>query len=240
MEGAVGLVFLGADGSGPFAVTGPPGNAGLPVQGVLAGSVAPGAPAAGENPVLTAGVDGGGIVRTLLTDATGRLVTAPVQLPATYSAFIGVFTSPANWLNADPVFALINGSATKLVKILRLEISIGGSAASGININLGRAAAAPSGGAVVAAVANDTTNPAPTARVASYIATPIPQPGGTGQFYQSNPIIPAAGLAVITIEKTASGQPITLRGVNDTLVLFTFVNTSAPVTFAVNVIFTEE
>lgn len=105
------------------------------------GAAAEGAAVVG-NPVLVAGKDGSGNVKTLLLDSSGNLQTAAAVAKATYAAAIVGLASVAA---ATDLFT-ITGSASKTVRITRVSISGLATSASAIAVPLIKRSAANTGG----------------------------------------------------------------------------------------------
>lgn len=133
---------------------------------------------------------------------------------ATYAATTGTFTPAATATD----MAIINGSATKTVKVLRvLYNSI--QTTTGVNqVFLIKRSAANTGGTAVGATefALDSTNAAVTAVVQHYTAEPTPG-AAVGTVRQSQLVSPkvdsVSSGAHVLYDAKETGQPIVLRGV---------------------------
>lgn len=151
-------------------------------------------------------------------------VTSNGGVKTTYSAASSGFTPAAN---ATDIF-IITGSATKTVKIISVSFSATTTAGSGVSINTAfvKRSSANSGGTSTVAtnVPHDSTSGAATATVRSYTANPtVGAAVGTVACLRYN--IPTIGSVGAGAEAPAyrfgqaAGQPIVLRGTNESLAI---------------------
>lgn len=178
-------------------------------------------------------VDSTGAARVTIYDAAGdaALVTAAGALnvniaglnisKTTYSAAINSLTPPAT--PTDMV--TITGSATKTVKILRIELSTTQTTAGINTFFLVKRSTANSAGTSSAgtAVPHDSTNAAATATVLAYTANPT-LGSAIGNVRATKVLTPApASLAtavqVWEFDGVSGGQPVVLNGTSQVLAL---------------------
>lgn len=140
---------------------------------------------------------------------------------AMYAAGTAAFTLAAS---ATDIFELL-GSASKTVKLLRLELSGVQTAAGIVTVNLIKRGAADSGGTAVNAtiVPLDSSNAAGTAVARHYTANPTIN-NTVGNIVARKVLIPAAASVASNInnllfDALAFGQPIVLRGAAESLAI---------------------
>lgn len=179
----------------------------------------------------------------LEVDANGwqRMKPEPTR-KTTYTAATAAFATAATPTD----IWIINGSASKTIKILRIEVSATQTTGGVANAFLIKRSTANSGGTAVAAtvVPNDSTNAAGTATVNAYTANPTP--GTTvGNVVAQKLAIPAPASVVtanpqIMYDSHTFAQPITLRGTAEGLALNLGGTTLTGGSVMVNVKWTEE
>lgn len=165
---------------------------------------------------------------------------------ATYSAAITGLTVAAS---ATDVFT-ITGSASTIVKVLRISISAWASSVSNRDIQLIKRSTANTGGTSTtrSAVAHDSTNATASAVVRAYTANPTVgtevglvraaklsisnQTPGNAQSQ--------AGFSVLVWDFSRPGQAITLRGTAEVLSVNLNANTIAGSNFNIDIEWTEE
>jgi hypothetical protein len=133
------------------------------------GSTAPGATLVG-NPVPTAGTDSGGLVRTVRTDGSGNVGSAPVDgYKATYVASVSAMSTTI----ASDVFVL-TGSATKTIRVTRVEVYCVSGAATTTTWQLIKRSTVDTAGTTSAAtvIAIDSSNAAASATATGYTVAP--------------------------------------------------------------------
>lgn len=159
--------------------------------------------------------------RVTLYDASGRELST--ESKATYSAATATFTPPATPTD----FFIINGSASKTVKIISLKWSAIQTTAGINTVFLIRRTSANSGGTAVATtvVKHDTNDAAATATPQHYTANPTTG-SSSGQIQTLKLLTPAAAslMANVTYELLPldnKGMPkaITLRGTAEGLAI---------------------
>lgn len=149
---------------------------------------------------------------------------------ATYSAGV---TGLVPIANATDVFT-ITGSATKTIKIRRIQISLQSSAAGSVPMTIVRRSTANSAGTAITAVKNDTSNADATATVQSYNA--LPTLGTTVGVLRSQRLL--AGVSASIVDNNAvyefggnDAQPFVLRGTSDVIAI-NFNGSATTVTLA--------
>lgn len=159
--------------------------------------------------------------RATLYDANGRVLS--LDSKATYSAATALFTPPATPTD----FFIINGSASKTVRIISLTWSALQTTA-GINVlYLIRRTSANSGGTAVATtiVKHDTNDSSATAVAQHYTANPTTG-SSSGQIQTLKLLTPAAASLVsnvhhqlLPVDAKGIYRPIVLRGVAEGLAI---------------------
>jgi hypothetical protein len=179
---------------------------------------------------------GGGLVRvrvsaytsgtangTLRASNTGTQVIYVSQLDgrrSTYTAYTAAFTAATT---ATDIFT-IQGSATKIIRILRVEIYVTQTTAAAGNIFLIKRSAANTGGTSVAATRApfDSVSAAATATVQHYTANPTALGASVGNIRAFRGIVPAPTTVINNPVAswefgTKSGSAIVLRNINELL-----------------------
>lgn len=191
--------------------------------------------------------------RKATIDTTGNLsVTGAVSSLSgskiTYSVSNRGLTSA---LTATDIF-VISGSATKIVKIVKLTFS--GTATNQVIVDLLmlKRSTVNAGGTIVALtpIPYDSTNPSATATVKAYTLNPTTLGTLVGQIRSDKIFLPSTaptgstGIGTNGIYEFKYGesfsQPITLRGINESLSLNLNSTTIAGSNFDINLEFTEE
>jgi len=154
---------------------------------------------------------------------TSSTTTQPVNLispgKATYTAASGTFTPAAT---PTDLFT-ITGSATKVVKILKIMLYATQTTAGSNILYLNRYSTANTGGtsATPTIITLDTSNPAPTAVIRSYTANPtLGTLVGSHEVVRAfTPTLTTAGtlqpVVVWDYDTGSQGQPITLRATSE-------------------------
>lgn len=170
-----------------------------------------------------------------------------LQVPgvkASYLAYSAAFTPGAT---PQDVFTII-GSATKIVKVLRMWLSSTQTTAGVIGWGIVRRSTVNSGGtsAAVTAIRSDLNDPAPTATVLQYTANPTlgTLVGGAFSGFVNSPAPGTAGSGTVGIFvdfPDSLGKPIVLRSAQDVLG-WTFGGVALPagLSLRVGVVWTEE
>lgn len=217
---------------------------------------------ASANGAITKGVmvaAGGGLVRvrvsaytsgtasaTLRVSNTAQQVTYVSQLDGrknTYSAYTAQFASAAT---ATDIF-IIQGSATKTIKVLNMKISALLTTAASQSIFLIKRSSANTGGTAVATakVPHDSVYPAATATVQHYTANPKSLGTTVGNIRARRGVIPASNTAVSNpiIDwdfGSFSGGALTLKGTSELLAVNLNAVTFTGGAFIIGVEWTEE
>lgn len=177
-------------------------------------------------------------------DSAGREVS--LDSKATYSAGTATFTPPATPTD----FFIINGSASKTVRILSLNITATQTTAGVNTFYLIRRTTANSGGTAVSTtvVKHDTNDANPTATLQHYTANPTT--GSSSGFLRTLKLTTPAPASVVSpvtyellpLDLKGYPKPITLRGTSEGLAI-NFNGAALPsgmAGMAVSVTFTEE
>lgn len=180
--------------------------------------------------------------KLLSTFIKGGVVQMGLTVPrtATYIGSTGAFTPPAT---PTDMF-VIEGSATKVVRILKVELN-GTQTTDGINaFFLNKHSTANAGGTAIATtlVPVDSTNSAVTATAKHYTANGTP--GTSVTLFRTSILTPAPAslLTPIYVWDFTNGlqQPVVLRGVTQGLAInFAGAALPAGLSLSVNVVFTE-
>jgi len=148
--------------------------------------------------------------------AVGALGTLPVQnesIKATYSISVAGFTPAATATD----FAVLVGSATKTVRLSRIQISGIASAAATVEISLFKRTVADSGGTISATPTigqHDSNDAAPTAVLNVYSANPtLGTSGGLIRCEKLNLGIVGAAGQIVWDFSTRNSKGIVLRGI---------------------------
>lgn len=159
--------------------------------------------------------------RVTIYDASGRDLSGDSK--ATYSAATATFTPPATPTD----FFIINGSATKTVRIISLLFTCTQTTAGINNFYLIKRTSANSGGTAVATtiVKNDSSDAAATAVCQHYTANPTT--GSSSGFVKTLKLLTPAPASLVTgityelIYQDTRGypKPITLRGTAEGLAI---------------------
>lgn len=143
----------------------------------------------------------------------------PNRSMPTYVAATATFTPPASATD----IVTITGSATKTIRILRIEFSARQTTAGQVLVYLVKRSTANTGGTAVAAtiVPVDRQNAAATATVNAYTANPTTG-NLVGNVAVCDVLIPAPATAVdrnraVLFDANLAGQPIVLKGATDCL-----------------------
>jgi len=177
-------------------------------------------PQANINSVVYTGIDSTtGNATAILTDhTTGEQYVNSEGTKASYRVQIADETVAATATDV----ATLCGSATKTVRVMRIQTTADATAASVIDFYVYKRTALDTGGtsAVVAAAQMDSTDPAPTAVVAKYSANPSAL--GTGVLFTGDHYaLPAAattgypGMPWIEDFGIRNNRALVLRGVNE-------------------------
>lgn len=193
------------------------GAAGANQTMIATGPAAAGAAISG-NPILVAGSDGT-LVRTQFMNTLGQASVNTEGRKLTYSAAANGITMPASAVDTF----VIGGSASKLVRVLRISVSGVQTTAGTVGVILALRSAADTGAAnAITAVPHDSTNGAATATVKTYTTVPSPQGAfvGTvraGRLFLPAPASVASPIPLVWDFTTRNGQGLALRGTAEIL-----------------------
>lgn len=244
-----GTVNVGIVAAAPVVVTQSVQLNSANLNAQVVGTQANGA-AVTENPVLVSGINPAGNVATINTDPAGNVITTHVDgYKSTYTAAIASLAVHA----AATDFFTITGSATKTIRVMRIEFSASQTTSSFETYLLMKRSTANSGGTStsITAVPHDSNNAAGSATVLAYTVNPTSLGTAVGTM-QSRQILVGDGVAkdgsssistdqgIVLFEATTPSQAIVLRGTSQVLALNFNGGTATGNSHSVWVTWTEE